>query len=150
MRKRFNAENKNTIPTKVDEDEKRHKSLRRPPNAMNIYQTLLAPDHFRLLTLRPGLGDDPLDMSLTVHSLASVPSYEALSYCWGTEGSFMITCKAAKLEIQANLHRALKALRRMDQDRLMWIDALCINQDDLDERGSRYSLCGRFIKTVFE
>jgi len=38
------------------------------------------------------------------------------------------------LSVTQNLFVALRHLRRQDQDRILWIDAICINQRDLTER----------------
>ncbi|KUI72541.1 Heterokaryon incompatibility protein 6, OR allele [Cytospora mali] len=62
--------------------------------------------------------------------------YEALSYTWGSEARpFKITADGSVLRVTENLHTALRHLRLPDEDRLLWIDAICINQDDLQERG---------------
>lgn len=72
------------------------------------------------------------------------PEYEALSYTWGstkdpemayihenpTSTQLVSTC----LKIGQSLASALRHLRYGDRSRTMWIDAVCINQDDNDER----------------
>lgn len=86
------------------------------------------------------------------------PKYEALSYTWGpTEDSEiayiepeMQNCTAAAilndrreggecvtLELRQNLTLALRHLRYADKVRVMWIDALCINQEDISERNEQ-------------
>lgn len=61
--------------------------------------------------------------------------YEALSWCWGTAG------KSAEIRIQRNrktyikkvspnLVAAMKALRYPDRSRFLWIDMVCIDQDE--------------------
>ncbi|KAK1473548.1 hypothetical protein CABS01_04210 [Colletotrichum abscissum] len=73
-----------------------------------------------------------------------VPPYEALSYSWGTandEEFIHITDPAsthntpAWLRIRKNLATALRHLRYADQPRTLWIDAICINQANVEERG---------------
>ncbi|KAK3710958.1 hypothetical protein LTR37_009979 [Vermiconidia calcicola] len=76
--------------------------------------------------------------------------YEALSYYWGTRSSVEPTVSIAGLSIPItdNLHSALLQLRNngyaqmagpppYSPDRLLWIDALCINQQDLSERAQQ-------------
>ncbi|MCJ1383543.1 hypothetical protein MMC17_006657 [Xylographa soralifera] len=77
-------------------------------------------------------------------SLWHVPSYEALSYTWGTtddEEHFYVTDLAdptrtpSWLRIRANLASALRHLRYTDRQRTLWVDAISINQANIDERG---------------
>lgn len=44
------------------------------------------------------------------------------------------------MTIQENLYHALRALRRHDVERILWVDAVCINQSDIDERTSQVQL----------
>lgn len=61
--------------------------------------------------------------------------YEALSYVWGlpTHDHEVITPQG-KLRITANLAEALQQIRRPHESRNIWIDAVCINQEDQTER----------------
>ncbi|KAL8904162.1 MAG: hypothetical protein Q9207_003454 [Kuettlingeria erythrocarpa] len=77
-------------------------------------------------------------------SLWHVPSYDALSYSWGTtdnEEYIYVTDPAdplrppSSLRVRANLASALRHLRYSDRQRMLWIDAISINQADLNERG---------------
>jgi len=64
--------------------------------------------------------------------------YEALSYVWGAkEKDQPILVDGKTLSIRENLHLALSRLRNRHLDRVLWIDAICINQEDLDERASQ-------------
>jgi hypothetical protein len=61
--------------------------------------------------------------------------YEALSYVWGSqENPKTIHLNGQAFFITQNLHRALIRLRKPAEDRLIWIDALAINQSDISER----------------
>lgn len=65
--------------------------------------------------------------------------YEALSWCWGmesTEYAIMIRKgrKQFRLAATRELALALKYLRSSRSDRTLWIDAICINQKDPEER----------------
>lgn len=68
-----------------------------------------------------------------------VPNYEALSYTWGDAGneSFLEINNKFQEPVRASLNSALLALRLKSQERQLWVDALCINQDDLQERSEQ-------------
>ena len=73
--------------------------------------------------------------------------YEALSYTWGdTEPRTEIFVDGGKLSITRNLFEALHQLRYEDQDRVMWIDAICINQKDEKERGHQVKHMSKIYK----
>ena len=68
-------------------------------------------------------------------SLKNDDEYEALSYRWdSSSNSKSITVDGQEVRIMANLESALRHLRRTNGSRLLWCDALCINQQDSDER----------------
>ena len=69
-------------------------------------------------------------------------SYEAMSWCWGPgKETRKIRVKrngrAYEFMVSPLLEDALKALRLKDQDRYLWIDAICIDQANLEERNSQ-------------
>lgn len=67
--------------------------------------------------------------------------YEALSYYWGSpEKIHTITVGDGQLQITRNLHTALQSLRDYYIERIIWIDAVCINQDDAEEKGCQVQL----------
>jgi hypothetical protein len=70
-------------------------------------------------------------------SFIETMDFEALSYVWGdrTQTSEIIIDTYTKL-VSTNLEKALRSLRRNAKRRL-WVDALCINQNDDDERSSQ-------------
>jgi len=105
-------------------------------------------DEIRLIKLNPGTGDQSISCSLMHTSLNDLRlPYEALSYCWGDPRNrqdiflhLSETDKISKstLSIASNLYSALKSLRpQSGPPRLFWIDAVSINQLDLDERSKQ-------------
>lgn len=55
--------------------------------------------------------------------------YEALSYTWGSGvAEHRVWLGAHQLKVTESLYCALKYLRKPDQDRILWVDALCIDQ----------------------
>ena len=74
-------------------------------------------------------------------SLNDFPKYEALSYCWGdTSEMTPIEMQEGTFNVTKNLRSALFHLRREDTSRTLWIDAICINQDGLEERAQQVSI----------
>jgi ankyrin repeat protein len=65
-----------------------------------------------------------------------VMEYEALSYTWGdTYKPHEIEIDGKMMPVTKNLSLALRSLRYPHQDRLLWIDAICIDQNNDKERG---------------
>lgn len=62
-------------------------------------------------------------------------AYEALSYCWGKPDRLVdIVCNGRRMKVTPNLRAALQNLRKDDSNRMLWVDAMCINQDDVAEK----------------
>jgi hypothetical protein len=106
------------------------------------YQPIESPDQLRMLELLPGQDDEPIEVKLSHRPLSDLPLCEALSYEWGSPTrDHEISCEGKTLRVTTNLLAALKRLRPTNSPpRLMWIDALCINQDDLAERSEQVEL----------
>lgn len=97
----------------------------------------------RLLELTPGNYDDDLTITLHIESLGrELPEYHALSYAWGQGISSQNAFVDGKgTVIGRNLDCALRHIRcTLAEPILMWVDALCINQQDLEERGAQVLL----------
>jgi hypothetical protein len=107
----------------------------------SIYSSL-ADGQARRLILQPASNlHDPIDCSLEVVKLSASPKYEALSYVWGQGvASNPVLLDGVHLQITPNLDTALRHLRHGSDRRLLWIDALCINQNDLKERAEQVRL----------
>src|SRR6187402_1200250 len=105
------------------------------------YQPLQQTNHFRLLRLLPGSKSQDVECSLVNTSPDSMPEYDALSYSWGSskDPHFTIWIDRIPVPVRENLYYALLALRRSSQAqvRVLWVDAICINQRDDAERSSQ-------------
>ncbi|KAF7939274.1 uncharacterized protein EAE97_007354 [Botrytis byssoidea] len=117
-------------------------------------------DYTTLFKPRRGLFDRPLKayirtlkaiQSRSDEAIAPTESsshlsdrYVALSYVWGSPAEKKtILVNGIEMQVTQNLHTALIELRRSNWVRRrvnLWIDALCINQDDLDEREQQVKL----------
>jgi len=115
------------------------------------YDVLLSePPHFRLVTIHSGISPTPISASLKTYPIKEAPPYEALSYVWGPyneEDPDFIFLDGYGFIVTPNLFRALYSLRRDNIDRYLWIDAICFDQDDMDERSSQVQLMRDIYKT---
>lgn len=112
--------------------------------ASNIYEPLAenGPD-IRLLRNQP--SENPRDSTIPVKCelftvyFSDTPSYRALSYVWGgAPGPPSIIVNGKEFLVTDSLHgAALLHLRRDTDSLIFWIDAICINQSDLIERGQQ-------------
>jgi hypothetical protein len=92
-------------------------------------------DEIRLLTLLPGGHDDPIHCSLRNVRRNDIAGADALSYTWGEPpAAYETWINDRPFAVRENLYHALKALRLPDSERLLWIDAVCIDQSNLMER----------------
>ena len=82
----------------------------------------------------------------------SPQGYVALSYMWGdTRRTTSIEVNGVQIRVTENLEAALQALRRkrlLSQGYAVWVDALCINQDDLRERSEEVCRMRKIYKSA--
>ena len=121
--------------------------------ASQLYQPLRqGSDEIRFLILEPALEDSTSVRAKLINStLGEAPSYEALSYVWG-DPSITTAVEidqgdgpSISIQVTTNLESALRHLRRKDDVRALWVDALCINQADAEEKASQL----RYIGTIY-
>ena len=106
----------------------------------------------RLLSLVPGNKNDPLRGSFEQGHVGTLPKkkYEALSYSWGPQDKpCYIELVEGRIPITFSLHGALVRLRGKSKGRLLWADAICINQDDIVERSQQILLMPQIYSSAF-
>ncbi|KAI1869195.1 uncharacterized protein JN550_005825 [Neoarthrinium moseri] len=113
-------------------------------------EPLDAEDSFRLLELQAGQSDDSLAIRLLTCSIGNA-QYEAVSYVWGdtsltseihvlpSDGS----SNSLQISVTANCYATLRSLRMKDRPRMLWVDAICINQTLVGERNHQLALMTR-------
>lgn len=105
-----------------------------------VYSPLNGDNNIRLLRLLPSSDRSTrLQGQLFEYPLAqgrqTMHLYEALSYTRGTsQNTKSILIDDRELRITANCHMALEQLRDSFIERLLWVDAICINQSNKNER----------------
>jgi hypothetical protein len=115
----------------------------------SLYKRLADQDEIRLLYLQPGLTSDPIVCQVAHAKFLDKTEYEALSYMWGNEDSPLpIQLYGTILKVRNNLWQALKHIRLPRFVRILWIDAICINQEDLRERNHQVSQMGRIYENA--
>ena len=84
---------------------------------------------------------------------AQAPRFYALSYTWGTdEATESILCNGLAMQIKANLHDAIRTLFNppISLDLPIWIDAVCINQHDDEEKAVQVSRMGDIYRKAHQ
>ena len=95
--------------------------------------------------------EDTLNCTLQTVSLDSKPKpeYEAISYCWGElQGRGEIRLNGHMVHAPASSINALRQFRRREGTRALWIDAICVNQADFEERAQQVSIMDRVYRNT--
>ncbi|KAF1967213.1 HET-domain-containing protein, partial [Bimuria novae-zelandiae CBS 107.79] len=108
------------------------------------YDGLQFKDSIRILKLEAALTDDAeLYASFVEVKLSEGPSYEAISYTWGAPVfSETLHFQSSRVNITESLASALRSFRLKDRERILWADAVCINQKDDVEKGAQVAMMG--------
>ena len=110
----------------------------------------------RVLDIKePSTTSDLVSCEFRIISLKAdpVPLYETISYCWGISTERRdILLDGHLFSVPVNTESALRCMASGHGKRTVWIDAICINQNDINERqqqvammGQVYSLCQRTL-----
>lgn len=107
-----------------------------------VYSPLPGNNSIRILVIEPASAEeDELQTRLQVVSLDDKPTYEAISYTWGDPAdSALLHCNNSQVAVPRNLQNALRKLRHASRPRHVWADSVCINQQDIPERGQQVSI----------
>ncbi|KIM99807.1 hypothetical protein OIDMADRAFT_181179 [Oidiodendron maius Zn] len=101
----------------------------------------------RLLRLQPASFGGPIYCTIAAWSLDKDLVYNALSYVWGDPTVRLpIKLNGQPITITKNLENALRHIRRRDTVQILWVDALCINQEDQCEINAQVQKMGRIYE----
>lgn len=115
-----------------------------------LYMPLADDGEIRLVHLQPRGPDDNVQCLIKHSKLKDNIAYEALSYAWGDaadEQSLKVD-DSSSYQIWPNLRSALYHLRLEGRERVLWIDALCINQRDINERNHQVRQMGNIYQSA--
>lgn len=115
------------------------------PEGSNFEYGELEPGQFRLLLLSPGVdSSSPIEcmMMISDFETLSLSEYTALSYTWGDpEPPAFVSVNQHRVKVTKNLEDALRRIRRSDGFvSVVWVDAICINQQNDGEKGHQVQL----------
>jgi Heterokaryon incompatibility protein (HET) len=93
----------------------------------------------RMLVICPGAYGEQIEVKVVpVESLAKA-EYDALSYEWGEKKlTHFLSCGGRQIRVRANLHAALQRIRSRDKEQMIWVDAVCIDQENEDEKPHQF------------
>jgi hypothetical protein len=111
------------------------------------HQPLQGARKTRLMWLEPSARVySPLQCRLIEVSLDHMPQYEALSYSWEAhKGDGNILCFNMPFKITSNCEAALFGLRLLKRPRVLWVDAICIDQESNQDKEAQIPL----IKDIY-
>ena len=128
------------------------------------YETLKPAGHddgeIRLLTFLPGSSGSHISCKLHRVSLTQPPKYEAVSYTWGNpkgvwstiqvagdpSSTHKITLDGLRATVTYNLEAAFQQLRYVEAERILCVDALCIDQSSESERSEQVKVMGKIYE----
>jgi hypothetical protein len=114
----------------------------------------------RLIGIHPDRSIEEVSCYMHTYAIDDCPSYEALSYAWGDDSQKSVIRLDSQggsvmpdlFEVTLNLHAALLHLRKRQTGQashlrmLVWIDALCIDQKNVEERNEQVQR----MKSIYE
>ncbi|GAP86905.1 putative ankyrin and het domain protein [Rosellinia necatrix] len=117
--------------------------------------------YIRIATIQPGSFNEDIRISLRLEQLDSdhTPVYEAMSYAWGLPVDspprisvnhpqhhhylrHFSPSNAGSLSVRPNLFLALRHVRLETKPRHLWIDAICIDQDNISDKAAQVAMMG--------
>jgi hypothetical protein len=105
----------------------------------------------RLVQIHAGDSTANLACNIIQTKLDEAPPYEAISYTWGsTEHLQTIPCgpEGGNIAVTQNCESVLRRLRDPNSPRLVWIDAICIDQGNIGERNAQMAIMSQIYQNA--
>jgi len=123
------------------------------PAAISLLETLsISAEHYYRYSLLPNpktyirllkltAEGEEIVGSLEVFPVSEAPLFCALSYAWGTDPpTTLFMCDSGRLSVTEHLLSGMKRIRCANSTPWIWIDAICINQTDNEEKADQIPL----------
>ncbi|SCN66231.1 related to het-6-heterokaryon incompatibility protein [Fusarium fujikuroi] len=113
----------------------------------------LSPTQIRLIRLNPNI-EDPVCGHLVETELADAPPYHAISHAWVPGISVKATPEINRVHLSDHLATCIRRLQKFATENLelspmvahIWLDSICINQDDVHERALQVAMMGSIYR----
>ncbi|KAK3309968.1 heterokaryon incompatibility protein-domain-containing protein [Chaetomium strumarium] len=127
----------------------------RPFEPSPVYPTQLNPDEIRLACFQTTTGyppspGRPVHLTLETYLISNCPPYETVSYCWAGEDGNDARTRPVYIgpywDVMVHTQNCwdlLRFVRPARGLRLVWVDAVCINQGCDEERAAQVAQMGR-------
>jgi len=113
-----------------------------------LYEALNTPHAIRILHLNPASSfTAPLTASFSIEDLDDAPVYDALSYVWGySANTGLLLCNEIEVGITRSVDTAFRHVRSKVKVVKIWVDSLCINQNQLIEKNHQVRNLGNIYR----
>ncbi|KAF1978206.1 hypothetical protein BU23DRAFT_525941, partial [Bimuria novae-zelandiae CBS 107.79] len=111
------------------------------------YEALKKPDHIRILLLHPTFGFRPISCNLVQGPHMRRLNYEAISYTWGgMEATRQIMVDGCTMKVTESVYEILTTYCSLLVPKLLWIDAVCIDQQNVEEKSLQVPLMQKIYR----
>ena len=108
-----------------------------------------AANHIRLLLVLRAEEGQKVDCDLSVWPTKSAPPYNAISYTWGDPASIAtIILNGKQITVRENCQYVLRQAYWNNPDQHIWVDALCIDQSNTDEKNIQVAMMGQIYRSA--
>ncbi|KAF8851894.1 HET-domain-containing protein [Acephala macrosclerotiorum] len=105
-------------------------------------------DEIRLLQVAKRDGPMGFEYTLVHFSLQAAPAFQAVSYVWGNPDRIaqLSLTDGTELPVTKSIQDSIPFLSQHCSTGYLWIDQLCINQDDMNERIHQVKMMGNIYR----